>query len=184
MDDELYVVISRSPYDYICSEVPISEIEGVMWDNISGGVKSRQAGYSLYGYISYKLAAETVKCSGRHDFGDNSAKICIPAAKNREAKYRKGYNKLCKSAGKKPVSNIKKNRPEGSPPCTKRILLELEKNELITRKNLRDTLTNEGYQVTTIRNAINALRNQSKIKVQGSPNSPNQTIQKSLFKNT
>lgn len=41
MDDELYVVISRTPSDYICSEVPISEIEGVMWDNISGGVKKR-----------------------------------------------------------------------------------------------------------------------------------------------
>ena len=81
MDDELYVVISRTPSDYICSEVPISEIEGVMWDNISGGVKNGQSGYSLYGYISYKLATETVKCSGRHDFGDNSAKICIPAAK-------------------------------------------------------------------------------------------------------
>ena len=176
MDDELYVVISRAPSDYISSEVPISEIEGVMWDNISGGVKNRQSGYSLYGYISYKLAAETVKCSGRHDFGDNSAKICIPEAKNREAKYQKGYCELRKLAGEKPIGTIKTNRPEGGPPCTKRILLELEKRGEISRGELRNNLTNEGYQVMTIRNAINSLRKRSKIEVNGSPNSPHQII--------
>ena len=183
MDDELYVVISRTPSDYICSEVPISQIEGVMWDNISGGVKNRQSGYSLYGYISYKLAAKTVKCSGRHDFGDNSAKICIPAAKNRDAKYKKGYNILSKLAGDKPAGAIKKNRPQGGLPCTKRILVELENTGPVTRKNLRDALTSEGYQVTTIRNAINGLRKQSKIEVEGSPNSPNQIIRKTLYEN-
>ncbi len=178
MDEELYVVISRSPSDYICGEVPISEIEGVMWDNISGGVKKGQSGYSLYGYISYKLATETVKCSGRHDFGDNSAKICIPKAKNRDAKHKKGYDKLSKLAGDKPACTIKKNRPKDGPPCTKRILVELENTDQITRKILRDTLISEGYPITAIRNAIYSLRKHSKIEVEGSPNSPKQIIRK------
>lgn len=180
-DDELYVVIKRSAYDYIADEVPISEIKGVKWDNISGGVYRKQAGYSLYGYIPYSLAMETVKCSGMHNSGYNSAKICIPASLNKDDMYKEGYKRLRKRAGDKPTGYIKKNRPEGGLPCTRRILAELEKeNNQITRKKLRDTLTNEGYQVKTVCGAINRLRKQSKIEVEGSPNSPNQIIKKSV----
>lgn len=176
--EDLKVVISRTPYDDESGEISIEKIWDVKWDSISGGVNRKQTGYSLYGYIDYALAAEKVKCSGKHNFGKNSAKICISKSKNRSAEYREGYSVLCKEAGEKPKSDISKYRPAGLPPCTKRILQKLEPMGYIMRKDLREILQLEGYQKTTIRNAIKNLERQSKIVSEGSPNSKKCIIRK------
>ena len=178
MDEhELVVVISRQPSAHVGNEILIAEIEDVKWDNISGGVNKKQSGYSLYGYIPYKLAKKYVDCSGEHDYGYNMAKICIPASANKDAKYKEGYNVLCKLAGKKPEGGIKDKRPEGGKPCTKRILMILDEQEFIYRGELRIKLKDEGYKVN-IGGAINRLRDQSKIITEGSPQSPKQIIRK------
>lgn len=175
-DNELVVVIKRQPSDGFSSEILISEIEGVKWDNISGGVNKKQSGYSLYGYISYNLAKKLVKCSGMHDFGNNMAKICIPESANR-GKYRKGYKELCERAGEKPGGIIKGKRPKGGKPCTKRILMILDEQDFIYRGELRSKLKAEGYKVN-IGGAIYELRKQLKIITEGSPQSPKQIIRK------
>lgn len=174
---ELKVCITRSPRDFISGEISVSAISGVKWDNISGGVKRNQSGYSLYGYIDYESAKELVKCSGMHNYGNNEAKICIPASANKD-KYKEGYKYLCEIAGKKPSGTIKSNRPEGGKPCTVRILEELEKQGEMTRKNLRKIICDEGYQIKTFRNTINYLKRQKRISVIGEGTSPNQKIKK------
>ena len=176
-DYELVVVISRHPSAHTSSEILISEIEGIKWDNLSGGVNKKQSGYSLYGYIPYELAKKYVDCSGNHDYGYNMAKICIPESLNKDAKYIDGYNILCKLAGKKPDGVIKSKRPKGGKPCTKRILMILDEQEFIYRGELRTRLKDEGYKVI-VRNALYSLRKQSKIKTEGSPYSPKQIIRK------
>ncbi len=157
--EDLNVIICRQPQDYHCSPISISEISGVHWDNISGGVKRKQAGYSLYGYIDYNKAVQLVSCSGSHARYDNSAKVCIPRSENKSSPYKEGYKELKKKAGEKPKNSV---RPPGTPPCTRRILHLLDGKPLITRGELRNLLCQEGYQVTTVRNAINALKNRAK----------------------
>lgn len=171
------VLITRQPRNHETAEIDIDKITGVKWDNISGGVNSRQAGYSLYGYIPYSLAKDLVACSGSHDFGYNQAKICIPASLNAgQPPYKEGYNILSDLAGKKPASQISLSRPEGAPPCTKRIIQVVENEKSITRRNLRETLISEGYASQTIRNALNRMIKAKRLQAKGSPYSPNQEI--------
>ena len=174
---ELKVCIKRSPSDFISGEIPVSAISGVKWDNISGGVKRNQSGYSLYGYIDYELT-KNCEMFWNANYGNNEAKICIPASAN-QGEYKEGYKYLCKIAGGKPSGTIKSNRPEGGKPCTVRILEELEKQGEMTRKNLRKIICDEGYQIKTFRNTIYYLKRQKRISVIGEGTSPNQKIKKS-----
>lgn len=176
--EKLKVFITRHPSDYCGDEISIDQISGVKWDCISGGVNRKQSGYSLYGYIDYSLAKDLVNCSGRHDFGYNSAKICISATSNNCPKYIEGYKILCEQAGPKPPSQISLSRPKGYPPCTKRILQILDQTTTITRKELRGIIINDGYEPVTFRNAMKRLERKSRIILQGSSCSGNQLVSK------
>lgn len=172
-DDDLKVIITRASGDYQTGCVSVEEIYDVKWDNVSGGVKKHSGSYSLYGYIPYKTAIDCgIKCSGRHDRGDNVAKVCIPKSLNQSAEYREGYRYLLDDAGDKPKSPISMNRPAGQPPCTKKILMLLSH----TRGDLRTSLYSDGYRTTTIRNAIRSLTAQGKITLSGSSYSAYQEI--------
>lgn len=173
---ELKVFICRNPGDYQGGEISIDEISDVRWDNISGGINKKQAGFSLYGYIDYRLAAKLVACSGAHDYGDNVAKICIPGTNSKNPDHKEGYKILSKRAGEKPKSN--RSKPSGLPPCSKRILQILDQVESITRKELRNQLIEEGYHGNTIRNIINYLKRGNRIITHGFGTSPNQIIQR------
>ena len=177
-EDKLKVYICRAPDDFIGGEIEISEISGLKWDQISAEVNKRQSGYSLYGYINYGMAKQLVKCSGMHDFGDNSAKICIPESNNKDEKYGEGYRILKRKVGRKPTGSIKENRPVNGMPCTRRILKEIDKEGFVTRKALRDKLHEEAYRIKTVCNGINYLRRNNKVCVEGSPNSPKQLIRR------
>lgn len=154
--------------------IDISEISDVRWSNVSGGTHTYRSGYSLYGYISYHKYKELVKCSGKHDWGYNEMKVLIPKVSPKDETY-SAYQKLCLEAGEKP--KVISNRPNGMPPCTKRILNVLS-DEINTRGTLRDVLTTDGYQIITIRNALKSLIKQEKITCTGSPYSPKQIIKK------
>ena len=168
------VLIKRNADSFKVGEIDAEEIFNVRWDNISGGVNKRQAGYSLYGNIDYDKASDLVACSGRHGFYNSSAKVMIPANLNKEAPYREGYKYLANLAGEKP-------RPESEyvarkMPCTKRILEELEDGG-VERKVLRDKLQEEGYPVNRIAGALKRMVNDGRIVAQGSPNSPHQLLE-------
>lgn len=180
--EELVVMISRAPSDHKCGEIKVTEIRNVQWDDTSGGVHQTQGGYSLYGYIPYGKGKELVACSGRHDRGYNDIKICIPKSKNRDERHKKGYEYLFKQAGDKPKSKVMRNRPEDAPPCTKRILQILDAKGDMYRKELRETLTMEGYQMSTIRRAVKDLSKQEKIALRGSSWSAKQTISRNNIK--
>ena len=169
------MLICRHPSDNTINEISISEIGNVHWDNISGGTQNKSGSYSLYGYIEYSLAAKLVKCSGRHDYGYNQAKICIPKRANSSSKYMDGYKELLKQAGDPPPSIISQNRPKNAPPCTKAIL-GLLKNSDLTRGELRQLLLVKGYQSNTILNAIRSLQKNEKIITKGSNYSKYQII--------
>lgn len=170
------VIVKRAPTDYEEGVVDINSIYGVDWDNVSGGVHKRQAGYSLYGYISYSVAKEIgIACSGEHDFGDNDAKICIPASVNK-GEYKEGYKELLKMAPPKPQSQLSQSRPAGQGPCTKKILHILSESGEQERGNLRMTIKELGYKTTTFSNAIKSLLKQKKIITEGSSSSIHQII--------
>lgn len=128
------VLIKRNVGSFNVGEIDVDEIRGVHWDNFSGGVHRRQAGYSLYGYIDYDLACELVDCSGSHSFYHNDAKIMIPTSINKKEPYREGYDYLLHLAGRKPKNSLSGSssyRPFFSyKPCTTRILELLEEGTL------------------------------------------------------
>ena len=133
-------------------EIPVKEIYQVKWDDVSGGVYARQAGYSLYGYVDYDTITEMGLNSGAHAFYNNRNKVMIPANLNKKPPYLEGYKYLVKQAGPK----HKANNHDGKMPCTKRILKELENGEK-KRTVLREVLIQEGYRVQQIRGAIKTM---------------------------
>lgn len=172
------VLIKRNVGSFNVGEIDVDEIRDVHWDNISGGVHRRQAGYSLYGYIDYDLACELVDCSGSHSFYHNDAKILIPSGINKKDPYSEGYEYLLSLAGKKPKSfSLQLVGRSSYTPCTVRILKVLEEGS-IERKQLREKLKAEGYPVNRICGALKVMVNDGRIIEHGSPNSPHQLIEK------
>lgn len=162
------VVIRREPSSPLESECNIDLIDGLHWDCISGGAGTRHGFYCLYGYIPYKLAAELVACSGTHNYGYNTAKVCIPESINLQEKYRDAYQSLLNLAPAKPESMISKRRPVGYPPCTKMMIQILRENKAMRRGDLRQHLLDVGYHCSTIRNAISHLEKTNRICVERS----------------
>ena len=147
----LKVLIKRNAKSRF-GEIPVKEIYQVKWDDVSGGVYARQAGYSLYGYVDYDIITEMGLNSGAHAFYNNRNKVMIPANLNKKPPYLEGYKYLVKQAGPKPKSN----NHDGKMPCTERILKELENGEQ-KRPVLRDMLIKEGYREQQIRSAIKSM---------------------------
>lgn len=176
-DEKLAVVICRQPRSIPKGEILVEEIQGIHWYNISGGVKSRQGAYNLYGYITYEMAVKLVKCSGTHAHYGENAKICVCFSDNKDEHY-KGYSYLERLVREKPESIISQNRPNGQPPCTKKIL-ELLSDNPTTRKELRKQLKDIGYRSQTICSALKRLHRGQRIIFDGSSYSPNQIITKS-----
>lgn len=174
--EPLLVQICRQPDSGEVAEIEISSISNVRWDDCSGGYQNKRGYYSLFGYIPYSIAKtlEGLDCSGRHDRGGNSAKVCIhkPAS---DGKYYEGYKTLKAQAGKKPESKVSANRPAGMPPCTRKILEILRCGER-ERGGLREDLLQLGYKPITIAAAIRRLNYKRKIVTEGSPNSFKQKI--------
>lgn len=164
------VWIKRSYKAGIFSEVDINEIDGVLWDNTSGGWKEKHFGYALYGHISYNLAKELVDCSGKHGHIAGSAKIMIPKSLNRRGENKEAYRLLSEQAGVKPAC-----REEGQVTCPKRILEILVSEREITRQSLREKLISEKYSKKTICDRLNEMNKSGKIKMTGNASS-NQII--------
>ncbi len=153
------------------AEVDVSQIDNCRWDNISGGYGKRHAGYALYGYIPYEEAAKLVNCSGRHEDYGYQVKIMIPKSWNREDPYKEGYRHLIQHAGIKP-----KFRKDGQIPCTKRIILIVGNEGVVKRKQLREQLISEGYPKMQIAGALKCMKQDGRLILTGSPNSPYQLI--------
>ena len=166
------VCICRSYDSYDDVILDINEIWNVRWDNISGGCYRHHAGYALYGYINYELGASLGLCSGRHSYYGNDIKIMIPERRNRDKELKKGYLYLRKSAGQKPA--CLPTHKKGMPPCTKMILLLLQKKPWM-RGELRGKIRALGYTVDFSR-AIRALFKQERILLKGSSCSKYQII--------
>ena len=155
------VIIKRNRGTYSMeSEIDIDEIKGVHWDNVSGGVNQRQAGYSLYGYIDYKLASQIVSCSGTHAHYGRPAKIMIPASLNKREPYKSGYEYLVSCIVPKPVYHY---RWPCLRPCTKRILELLGERGFMSRKDLREVLIMEKYGRSMIARALNRMEKAGRI---------------------
>ncbi len=171
-EEELVLIIRHARDTRGPSEIPVSKIMDVKWDDISGGAGVRQAG--LYGFIWYDEAPQYVSCSGQHGTFNAKAKVYIPVKANQEEPYRAGYERLKKLAGPKPSWMI---RSQGKKACTKRLLEVLrEHGGECSRADLRSQLKKEGYNTTTIRNALKRMGNDKKIDLLGSPHKGSQII--------
>lgn len=156
------VWIKRSYKAGIVSEVDINEIDGVLWDNTSGGRKEKHFGYALYGYINYNLAKELVDCSGKHGHIAGSAKIMIPKSLNCRGENKEAYRLLSEQAGVKPAC-----REAGQIACTKRILEILVSEREIIRKSLREKLILEKYESGLIRRALKTMEKDGRLNFAG-----------------
>lgn len=171
------VLICRSPGAYNCAVFDAAKIQGIHWGCVSGGFQRIQNGWSLYGYIPYEDAMDLGLCSGRHNFGYNDAKICITATGNKDnPEYRVAYYGLVEMADEKAKWGIAAKCPTGAPSCTKRIRQLLADTPEISRCNLRTTLCGEGYDGKTITEAINNLKWQKILELDGDSRSPKQII--------
>lgn len=167
--ENLYVIITRQSGNYKQAEICIDNISRVHWSDISGGVRQRQSGYSLHGYIPYKLAVKLdIACSGLHDRETNEAKICIPAFNSKDPRYKEGYKYLADIAGPKPKGEISCSRPKGQGPCSPKIVAILNEREEITRSELRSRLLEIGYSGQTIRNALERMKLEHRIECEPS----------------
>ena len=175
MKEERLVAISRGPQSTMVSEIDIKYISNIHWGYVSGGYKKKTGYALLYGMIPYEMAMKLVDCSGMHNFGGNDAKICIEERYNKDERYCAGYNELKKKAGEKPGSMISENRPEGQPPCTKKILMLLGEGKMM-RFEVRERLLEFGYKPQTIRGAIKSLHEKEMIELEGSSRSRYQAI--------
>lgn len=144
-------------------EIDVDEIHGVFWDNVSGGVHAKHAGYAIYGYIDYNLASQLVSCSGTHAHYGNPAKIMIPASLNKGEPYREGYRQLVERCVPKPAYHA---RPVGLKPCTKRIIEVLKEKGPASRGELRRILLFERYSKGLIARALNHMGKDGRIVFQ------------------
>ena len=151
-DNDLKVLISRHPGHFKCGEVSLSQISGFHWSKMSGGVHKQSSGYSLYGYIPYSLAMETVACSGRHDRGQNEAKVYIHSAKKGSIYY-DGCVIARTEADRRSVSDISKKRASGHP-CYAKELRSFLSTGSKTRQQVREHMSSLGCETSSIRNAI------------------------------
>ena len=86
------VLIKRGVTSHDIVEISVSQISGVRWDNISGGVYARQAGYSLYGYVDYDIISEMGLNSGAHAKYNGQNKVMIPASLKKNNHIWKGIS--------------------------------------------------------------------------------------------
>lgn len=110
--------------------------------------------YVLQCYIDYETAVELDLASGTHSLIARSAKIFLYKKDNMALEYQEGYKYLCDIAGPKPKRYT--GVPQGQPPCTKKILQELDGGKLVY-EDLRKRVLDSGYEVTTFRGAMKAL---------------------------
>lgn len=165
----MFVRIDRGAWSTIQGVVAVEEITGIKWDDIGGGVGNPQKGYSLYGYINYNLAAESVNCSGEHEYFGNGAKIRI-LSKKKNSPYYAGYKYLCDLAGGRKSAYYGKH-------TAKSMLALLKENGQMEREKLREALAEIGCSLYAFSKNVRRLKEAGKIKCTGPENSPYQKIE-------
>lgn len=168
----MQVRIKRNSTDWKEDAVDVSVIENIKWDHVGGGVCIPEAHCALYGYIPYALASELqIGCSGRHNFGNNSAKVRITKPKNKSDECYEGYVYLKEKAGPKPDSNFPKTE------CGK-IILEIIKKSQMSRKEVMEMVIKKGGKKEDIPKTIRGLVDHGYIVTEGSGHSGNQIIRR------
>ncbi len=77
-EEELTVLVRRQWNSQQDARYRLSDISGVHWSNVSGGVWTRANTYYLHGYVSCDAALSgEVAHSCRHGEGPHSIKVCI-----------------------------------------------------------------------------------------------------------
>jgi hypothetical protein len=93
------VVVRRQWNDWRDARVPLSALDGVHWDNESGGIYAIAPQYFLHGYIScHALGDQEFAHSCAHGSGPHRIKVCI-IKKNNEPEV---FAVLAAEAGERP----------------------------------------------------------------------------------
>ena len=158
MDNDI-VQVCRQIGGWDLASVKFSDVWGIHWSNRTGGYQNICLQWHLFGYIHPDNIIEgDVARSGRHNY-DNGIKVVILKKNNTGI-----WDKLIERYGEQPKNYT---RPEGQPPCSKKIIQIVNEKKSIKRTELRQQLLDIGYQDTTIRNAIKRLSKNKKISVVG-----------------
>jgi hypothetical protein len=86
-DQSGHVFVKRTWFGDDGDVVPVDAIDGVRWDNVSGGVNARQPRTSLCSYVRCDQAPG-VRHSCRHGQGPHSIKVLIRKKGSDPAAYR------------------------------------------------------------------------------------------------
>jgi hypothetical protein len=82
---ELKVSVRRHPNDWQTAIYRFSDIGGLHWDRVSGGVGRKTSHDTLFGYVMCDGAMSgEVAHSCRHGPGPHKIKVCIPKTCNKE----------------------------------------------------------------------------------------------------
>ncbi len=87
MDDKLNieVYVRRHPNDWQTATYNLSDISGLHWDYVSGGVGRRTSHETLFGYVMCDGAVDgEVAHSCRHGRGPHNIKVCLMKGMNKD----------------------------------------------------------------------------------------------------
>jgi len=77
--------VRRHPNDWQEATYKLSDVSGLHWDDISGGVGRRTSHITLFGYVSCDGAIDgEVAHSCRHGSGPHRIKVCLPKGVNKD----------------------------------------------------------------------------------------------------
>lgn len=160
--NEKCIMIARQPADWQTMKVSLNDLEGIHWDNITGGIQIRTTHECIMAYTRSEEIIKNVACSGMHDYSVNGIKVCIIK------KYTKPevYKELMRIAGHKKLNTCEY--------IIMRLLMKADE-KCMTRKELKEMVEKE-YKTSTFSNAINVLEITGRIGTEGSSRSSGQKI--------
>lgn len=150
------VFVKRSPNDYRGAIVNFSAIHNLHWDNTLGN------GNSCFQYFVFGLIDTESIIDGDMNLPRSRAMLKVVVLRKENEEH---YTEIIKNLPKRPLMEYA--RPEGQPPCSKKLIQIANEKKSIKRTELRQQLLDIGYQNTTIRNAIKRLSKNKKISVVG-----------------
>ena len=155
-NNEQLVVVRRQPGSHMTAVYKCSDVSGLRWDKISGGVKKTFFNkYFMYGYVQCDEAVEgQVAHSGIHGPCPHKIKVCILKGDNAKSIYKSLEDEL------PPSPQQARSRPTTGNTCKVDIIDVIEKKMPIKRSDLIDILYEIGHGENNIKRILRILANE------------------------
>ena len=156
--EEVLLIVRRHPGDYRTAKYRLSDIGGLRWDKLSGGVQRTAFGqYYLYGYVACNEAVEgNVAHSGVHGPCPHTIKVCILRQDNISS-----YELLVRDLPPKP--EYARSQPKTGNICKVDIIETLSSKGAMRETELTKVLVEIGHGANNIKFVLKKLAKQKVI---------------------